>query len=108
MRYAIIHGDFSKTLHPALAAMKAVIMADLVSLGAYGPKGMLEYEYGFVKAYSSEPNFEPLLDRIGEYYEVMEVSIKSYPFIQCSHTAIASALDLIKKHDLKADETKKN
>ncbi len=107
MRYAIIHGDFSKTLHPALAAMKAVIMADLVELGAHGPEGMLEYEFGFVNAYSSEPNFEPLLDRLGEYYEIMEVSIKSFPSIQCSHTAISAALDLISTNDIKAEDIEK-
>lgn len=107
MRYAIIHGDFSKTLHPALAAMKAVILAELVSLGAHGPKGILEYEYGFINAYSTEPNFEPLLDKLGESYEVMEVSLKSYPTIQCSHTAIATALDLVKKHQIEADDIEK-
>ena len=107
MRYCIVNGDFSKTLHPALAAMKAVMFAELVGSGANGPQGILEYTYGFINAYSKDPNIEPLLDGLGEQYEIMEDSLKFYPTIQCSQTAISVALELIKEHNIKAEDIEK-
>ena len=70
LRYGVDNGDFSKSLHPAMAAMKAVLFAQLIKNGATGPLGILEYSSGFLNAFSEEPNFEPLLDRLGEYYEI--------------------------------------
>lgn len=106
MRYSVEHGDFSKALHPGFAAMKAVIFSELVSNGANGPKGYLEYPTGFCNAYSTEPDIDKLLNNIGEHYEIMEDSIKSYPTIQCSHTSIEAILKLIKKHNVKPEAIK--
>ena len=39
LRYCIDHGDFSKLLHPALAAMKGILVALMVQGGARGPRG---------------------------------------------------------------------
>ena len=100
LRYGVDKGDFSKTLHPAMAAMKAVLFAELIHGGASGPRGILEYPSGFFNAYSEEPDASPLLSGLGESYELSETSIKSLPTIQCSHTAIATTLDLVEKNRL--------
>ena len=43
LRYGVDNGDFSKSLHPAMAAMKAVLFAQLIDNGATGPLGCLLY-----------------------------------------------------------------
>ena len=100
LRYGVDNGDFSKSLHPAMAAMKAVLFAQLIKSGATGPRGILEYSSGFLNAFSEEPNTEPLLDRLGEYYEISVGGLKSLPTIQCSHTAVAKTLELVSEHNL--------
>lgn len=107
LRYGVENGDFSKTLHPAFAAMKGVLLSLLVSMGADGPVGLLEYPSGFCNAYSESPNFEPIVADLGKTYEVMADSIKGFPTIQCSHTAIESILDIVNQHDLKRREIEK-
>ncbi len=104
LRYGVENGDFSKSLHPAMAAMKAVLFAQLVKGGATGPLGILEYPSGFFNAFSEEPNPEPLLDRLGEYYEVSIGGLKSLPTIQCSHTAVTKTLDLVAENDLQTED----
>lgn len=104
LRYGVDNGDFSKSLHPAMAAMKAVLFAQLINNGATGPLGILEYSSGFFNAFSEEPNFEPLLDRLGEYYEISVGGLKSYPTIQCSHTAISKTLELVQENGLHKDD----
>eukprot|EP01022_Parablepharisma_sp_SALTPOND_P023553 TRINITY_DN5015_c0_g1_i1.p2 TRINITY_DN5015_c0_g1~~TRINITY_DN5015_c0_g1_i1.p2 ORF type:complete len:454 (-),score=189.85 TRINITY_DN5015_c0_g1_i1:359-1720(-) len=98
MRYGVEHGDFSKALHPGFAALKAVIIGEMAKDGATGPKGFLEYPSGFCNAYSTEPKLAALTDKLGEGYEIMEDSIKSYPTIQCSHTSIDATLKLMQEH----------
>jgi len=56
LRYCIDHGDFSKMLHPAMAAMKGVMAALLVEGGAKGPTGLLEYPSGFCPTFSAQPD----------------------------------------------------
>lgn len=107
LRYCIEHGDFSKSLHPGFAAMKGILAAQVISAGADGPRGLLEYPAGFCKAYSTDPQFKFLTASLGESYEIMNDSTKSFPTIHCSHTAVWSALDLIKTHDLSPDDMEK-
>lgn len=104
LRYGVENGDFSKSLHPAMAAMKAVLFAQLVKGGATGPKGILEYSSGFFNAFSEEPNHDPLLDRLGEYYEISVGGLKSLPTIQCSHTAVAKTLELVAENNLETKD----
>ena len=104
LRYGIEKGDFSKTLHPGFAAMKGILLASLVKLGSDGPRGILEYPSGFCKAYSAEPKLELISAGLGSSYEVLQDSIKSFPTIQCSHTAIEATIKLMNQHGLLADD----
>lgn len=107
LRYGIENGDFSKTLHPAFAAMKGLLLASVVSLGSDGPKGILEYPSGFCNAFSAGPDLKPVLTGLGSSYEIMQDSIKSFPAIQCSHTAIEATINIMNKHKLKAGDIEK-
>lgn len=102
LRYCIDHGDFSKLLHPALAAMKGVMVALLVDGGAAGPQGLLEYKSGFCNTFSSSPNPEAGVEDLGERFEIMNDIIKAFPTINCSQAPIQGMLELIARHDIAA------
>ena len=104
LRYGVNNGDFSKSLHPGMAAMKAVIFAQLIKIGAMGPLGILEYPSGFFNAFSENPRPEYLLDRLGETFEVSVGGLKSIPTMQCTHTAVAKTMDLASQHKLSIEQ----
>ena len=100
MRYCIDFGDYSKSLHPGLAAWKGIMAAQIIHRGASGPKGLLEYKSGFCEAYSDEPNLKALTDGLGSSYEISQDSLKAFPTILCSHTPIQGTIKLMKAHNL--------
>ncbi len=100
LRYCIDFGDFSKSYHPGLAAWKGIMAAQIISKGAMGPQGLLEYKSGFCHAYSEQPNIEVLTENLGNSYEIMFDSLKAYPTILCSHTPIQATLKVMKEHKL--------
>ena len=105
MRYCIEKGDFSKSLHPSVAGMKAVIFAEIVKDGADGPVGFLEYKSGFCNAFSEEPKFDALTKDLGNgHFQIMDGTIKSFPTIQLSHTGIQSTLDICRANNIKPEE----
>jgi 2-methylcitrate dehydratase PrpD len=104
LRYCIENGDFSKSLHPGFAAMKGHLIAQVVRLGASGPRGLLEYPSGFCNAYSEGPNLKVLTEDLGKNFEVMADSIKCFPTINCALAPVQATMDLVKQHRLEADQ----
>jgi 2-methylcitrate dehydratase PrpD len=106
-RYCIDKGDFSKSLHPGWAAMRAVMSAQIISVGANGPKGLLEYDSGFCNAMSSSPNVDELTKGLGKDFEILLDALKFYPTIHCSHTAIEATLGVVFNHKLKEEDVER-
>ncbi len=100
LRCCIDHGDFSKLLHPALAAMKGVMIALLVDSGAAAPQGLLEYKSGFCYTFSEKPDHEAGVKDLGERFEIMNDIIKAYPTINCAQSPIQGMLELANQHDI--------
>ena len=99
-RYCVDKGDFSKSLHPGWAAMRGILSAQIIRLGASGPKGLLEYPTGFCRAMCPEPRWEELTAGLGERYEILRDALKLYPTIHGSHTGIEATLRLMEAHHL--------
>lgn len=106
-RYCIDHGDFSKSLHPGWAAMRAVMAAQLMAVGVTGPKGLLENDSGFCRATSVNPDLDELTSGLGADFEILRDALKFYPTIHCSHTAIEAALEVVTRHDIAPDEVER-
>ncbi len=104
MRYCIDFGDFSKSLHPGLAAWNGIMAAQVIARGAVGPKGLLEYKSGFCEAYSDEPNMKALTENLGTFYEILTDSLKAFPTILCSHTPIQGTIQLMKARNLRLED----
>jgi len=100
MRYCIDFGDFSKSLHPGMAAWNGIMAARIIRMGAPGPKGLLEYKSGFCKAYSDEPKLKLLIEDLGTFYEIISDSLKAFPTILCSHTPIQGTINLMKARNI--------
>lgn len=106
-RYCLDHGDFTKSLHPGMAAWKGTLAALLVKKGAAGPKGILEYPTGYCNVYSSEPNLGKITENLGAPYEIMVNDFKAFPSILCSHTPIQAVLEIVRRHDLDPDDVER-
>ncbi len=104
MRYCIDCGDFSKSLHPGLAAWQGIMAAQIIRKGAPGPKGLLEYKSGFCQAYSSEPNLKALTEDLGTFYETLTDSLKAFPTILISHAPVEGTLKIMKAEKLRLED----
>lgn len=104
LRYGIDCGDFSKSLHPGLAAWNGIMAARIIHRGAHGPRGLLEYPSGFCRAYSEKPVMEALTDQLGTRYEIMNDSLKAFPTIMCSHTPIQGVIKIATEHRLHLED----
>jgi 2-methylcitrate dehydratase PrpD len=104
MRYCIDFGDFSKSLHPGLSAWNGIMATQIIAKGAVGPKGLLEYKSGFCEAYSDEPKMNSLTENLGTFYETMTDSLKAFPTILISHTAIEGTIKLMKAGNLRLED----
>lgn len=103
-RYCIDKGDFSKSMHPGLCALRGIISAQMIANGANGPRGLLEYPTGFCAAMCAEPHMEYLTDGLGEDYAIMRDALKMYPTIHGSHSGIEATLNLMRKHSLSSGD----
>jgi 2-methylcitrate dehydratase PrpD len=104
MRYCIDCGDFSKSLHPGMAAWQGIMAAQIIRRGAPGPKGLLEYKSGFCQAYSSEPKLKALTENLGTLYETLTNSLKAFPTILISHAPIEATIKLMKAEKLRLED----
>ncbi len=104
MRYCIDFGDYSKSIHPGMAAWKGIMYAQITRKGATGPKGLLEYKSGFCEAFCDEPNMKALTANLGTFYETATDSIKGFPTILCSHTPMQGTMQLMKARNLRLDD----
>jgi len=104
LRYCIDFGDFSKSLHPGLAAWNGIMAAQIIARGAVGPRGLLEYKSGFCEAYSDEPNMKSLTENLGTLYEIMTDSLKAFPTILISHGPIQATLKVMADRKLRLED----
>jgi 2-methylcitrate dehydratase PrpD len=89
----LANGAWNKRLHPGLAARRAV---EAVALGAAGFRGAdrpLEGEFGFLRAYSDEPN-PAAVDDVGDRSAVLETALKPYPCCRYTHPALDALVEL--------------
>lgn len=106
-RYCLDHGDFTKSLHPGMAAFKGVLAALLAQKGATGPKGFFEYPTGYCCVYSDQPAPDKIAENLGKPFEIMINDIKVFPSILCSHTPIQATLGIVQQHSLSSENIEK-
>jgi 2-methylcitrate dehydratase PrpD len=101
------YGDMTKSLHPGKASFNGVLSARLAEIGGTSPPTMLEHPKGYITAFSLEPKADALTRGLGEVWEILENGFKFFPSILASHAPIQATLDVVQRHDIRADDIAK-
>jgi 2-methylcitrate dehydratase PrpD len=88
-------GGTVKRVHCGWAAHAAVTAAGLARTGLTGPPTVLEGRFGLLQAFCGDQyHLEPLLDGLGEKWELPGIFFKPYPCNHFTHAGIDAALRL--------------
>src|SRR5581483_6683527 len=96
----------AKDLNPAKAAFNGVFAALLAQAGFTGSTDVLENRKGFIKLYSQSPHPQALVERLGEPWLIERVAHKLFPGCRHLHPARDAMLELMQRHDLRADDVR--
>jgi 2-methylcitrate dehydratase PrpD len=81
-----------------LTTRAGIVSALLAMRGVTGSREVLEGRFGYYPVYHrGEYDRGALLDDLGERYEIVNTSIKSYPCCKWTHQAIEAALGVIRE-----------
>ena len=96
-----------KRLHPGWAAHNGIIAALLAKGGFTGPTTIVEGRFGFLHAYSDNPDLSKFLAGLGDSFEIMKVSIKPHACCRYKQGPIDGILKIMKENRLQAPEIEK-
>jgi 2-methylcitrate dehydratase PrpD len=99
-------GTMTKPLHAGRAAENGVTAALLAQAGFTAATNILEARRGFYNAMAGGYDESKIAARLGRPYfmQTPGISIKPYPSGSLSHPAQDLILDLVKQHDLRAED----
>ncbi len=101
-------GTMTKSFQVGRAAQSGAIAARLAQAGLTASRDALEHPSGLLAALSPEGKAEldrPFVAAQKEWHILSHgLNIKRYPMCYAAHRSIDAALDLIERHDLKADQ----
>src|ERR1700752_609664 len=99
-------GTMTKPLHAGRAAENGVSAGLLARAGFTAAANILEARRGFFNAMAGGCDESKIIGRLGSPYFIKApgISIKPYPSGSLSHPAQDLILDLVKQHDLRADD----
>ena len=98
-------GALVKRMQPAFNASEGVKAVQFAQAGITGIHNILEGQFGIARLFNHAPlNRAALLDGLGKRYLASELTTKRYPTSRCAHGPIEGALELVRKHDISADD----
>src|SRR5690606_31098070 len=89
----LAEGTWTKRMHAGWAAQSGIRAALMARAGFLGPRTVLEGQHGFFHGFAPArpPDFDPLLDGLGESWLLTAIAFKPYacgtmtqPFIDCA------------------------
>ena len=104
--YQSLHdGSLGKRIGPAFASRDGIMAALLAQRGVTGPRNIIDGKAGLYKVYH-RGHFDPdiLLNKLGTFNELRNLSLKPYPCCRGVHPSIDGALNLAREHHLTPDE----
>jgi 2-methylcitrate dehydratase len=90
-----------------LATQSGVLAALLAERGYSGPEHVIDGKEGLVHCMGPEWKLELLEDGLGDDFRITQCGMKAFPTEALTHAPISCTLDLIKEHDLQADQVEK-
>ena len=102
-------GTMTKPFHAGRAAESGVVAAELAALGFTASPIGLEADRGFFRAAGGGYSAEMFVDKLGSPWTFASpgVSIKPHPSGSLTHPGMSVMLDLIHRHDIRADRVKR-
>ncbi|MBL94581.1 MAG: hypothetical protein CMF70_04670 [Magnetovibrio sp.] len=97
-------GTDTKRFHVAKAAHGGLISAHLAKQGMTGPKSIFEGEHGTFHAYSENSQPDRLVEELGSRYDILDTSVKSYPFCDGNAAPLEAVLAIIKENQLQIED----
>ncbi len=99
-------GTMTKPFHAGRAAEAGIIAADLADAGWTAAQGILESPRGFFQAHGGGFSLEALSGHLGDPWTFADpgISIKPHPSGSLTHPGMTKMMELILKHDIRADE----
>ncbi len=97
----------TKPLHPGKASFNGMLAALMAEKGFSGPTRILEGKKGFLSATSPDYDLTQISDRLGEIYQIRDVSIKPYPSCRHSHAQIDAAREIARRPGFDASKVEK-
>jgi len=102
-------GTMTKPFHAGRAAESGVVAAELAALGFTASPNGLEADRGFFRAAGGGYSAEMIDGKLGNpwTFAFPGVSIKPHPSGSLTHPGMSVMLDLIQRHDLRAERVKR-
>ncbi len=102
-------GTMTKPFHAGHAAEGGVVAAELAKLGFTASPNVLEADRGFFRAAGGGYSPEMIDGKLGQPWTFHSpgVSIKPHPSGSLTHPGMAVMLDLIRRHDIRAERVKR-
>jgi 2-methylcitrate dehydratase PrpD len=99
-------GTMTKPLHVGHCSRSGLFAALLAEQGFDGAANLLEHHQGFFQVFNGEGNFnlQAVLQDWGNPLEIAgaTIGIKQFPCCGSTHAAIAAALNLVQRHDIRS------
>ena len=90
-----------------MATQSGVLAALLAEKGYTGPEHVLDGKEGLTRCLGPDWKLDLLTEGLGESWRVTRCGMKAYPTEALTHTPISAVLDLVKEHDLQAEQVEK-
>lgn len=98
-------GALVKRMQPALNASEAIKAVQFAQAGITGIHNILEGQFGVARLFNHAPlSRTALLDGLGKRFLAAELTTKRYPTSRCAHGPIEGTLELVRRHDISADD----
>ena len=99
-------GQTVKPLQAARAAQNGVFAASLAREGILGPVTIFEGKSGFCQAMTEKCDYDKMLERLGETYEIVNAYVKFHASCRHTHSAIDAALAIRERFSIRASTIK--
>jgi 2-methylcitrate dehydratase PrpD len=100
-------GAWTKRLHPGWASNSGIWAAVLAQAGFLGPASIIEGRWGFLHAYSGDPDPDLVLKDLGSEFQITRMAIKPHSCCRYSQGPIDCLLDLRERQNVKAEDVEK-
>jgi aconitate decarboxylase len=100
-----VEGSPMLGLQVGFNARAAIVATDLAAAGFRGPHDILTGQYGYFALFEqNDYDLEPFLARLGQDWQMLEMSHKPYPSGRLTHGAVDGLGQLMRQHGFKADD----